>query len=135
MKISFLSFDFHLQLIAFVLILSTSIMIFPLILLVPFGAYQVLSAGAKGFALDSYRHRIFALVAGVYGTLIMYFAIEGNGSLRGLFDLLDKDLTGILAVFAYFIIPIISAIYYINESYKDWKRACNAVEISPEYID
>lgn len=123
MKKSILSFDYYFQLITFGLIMSTSIMIFPLMLLVPFGAYQVLSAGTKGIVLNKYRHRIFALAAGLYGTAIMYIGFGGISGLRDFFQYFNQDFIGVLTISAFFIIPIISAIYYIRQSYKDWQEA------------
>lgn len=123
MKKSILSFDYYFQMITFGLIMSTSIMIFPLLLLVPFGAYQVLSAGTKGIVLNNYRHRIFALAAGLYGTAIMYIGFGGTSELRDFFNLFNPDFIGVLTVSAFFILPIISAVYYIRQSYKDWQAA------------
>lgn len=132
MKKSILSFDYHLQLIVFVLLMVTSVTIIPLMLLAPFGAYQVISAGVKGVALDKYRHRIFALVAGLYGTLVMFIAFEPNGVLRDFFNLFDDDFMTAITVVAYLIIPFISAVFYIRQSHKDWQEAL--IEEIPEEV-
>jgi hypothetical protein len=130
MKKSTLAFDYHFQLFAFVLIMLSSVTIFPLLLLVPFGAYQVLSAGFKGFAMDRYKYRIFALIAGTYGTLISWFAFSQDNQLKEFFQLFDDDLMKILAFFVYILIPVTSAIYYIHQSHQDWQSAIETEKVN-----
>lgn len=134
MKKSLLSFDYYLQLFSFCLIMSTSVFIFPLILLLPFGVYQVVSAGIKGFALNKYQYRVFALAAGLYGTIIMYLGFGGNGEVRHVIGRFDNDLVGVVTVVAFFIIPIISAVYYLRQSYKDWQAAVEEEAVGNDIV-
>jgi len=122
MKKPILGFDYRLQLVCFIFILGTSFMIFPLLLLVPFGAYQVINAGVKGLAWGSKVHQIFAMVAGVYGTTITFLAFNHNFALTKLIeDALPQEGYTILIGLVYFLVPVISAIFYINLSHKDYQ--------------
>ncbi|HKK77602.1 MAG TPA: hypothetical protein VJ953_21150 [Saprospiraceae bacterium] len=124
MKNKLLAFDYYFQVVTFSIVAMASLTFFGLMLLVPFGAYQVLSAGAKGVLLDSYRHRIFALIAGLYGGGLMFLIIENNHPwLEGILDLFPEPLLQILAVFAYVVIPFTSAIFYLRQSRKDFEAA------------
>lgn len=122
MKKSILAFDYYFQLIAVIFVACISFTFFGLMFLVPLGAYQVLSAGLKGIFLNSYRHRVFALIAGLYGGTIMYIAIEGDDSIvNDLLNFLPDGAATVLGVLAYIIIPFTSAIYYLRQSSRDYK--------------
>ncbi|GAB5555571.1 MAG: hypothetical protein Sapg2KO_51620 [Saprospiraceae bacterium] len=102
--------------------------------MLPFGIYQVASAGIKGFALNKYRHRIFALAAGLYGTTIMYLGFWGNADVRNIMERFDNDFMGVVTVFAFCIIPMVSAIYYIRQSYKDWQAAVEEEAVGSDIV-
>lgn len=122
MKRSILALDYYFQFFAIIGVAIASLTFFGLMLLVPLGAYQVLSAGLKGIFLDSYRHRIFALIAGLYGGGIMYIAIESSSPLvRNLLDLFPDGMQQVLAVMAYIVIPFTSAIFYARQSFLDFQ--------------
>ena len=127
MKKTLLAIDYRLQMILLLFIGGTCFMIFPLLLLVPLGIYQVWSAAVKGFTLDSYRHRVFALVAGTYGTAIMLLAFYNDVEpIKGILDLVPHGWEQGYAVVLYVLLPMVSAIYYANQSYKDYHAAVDA---------
>ena len=134
MKNKLLAFDYYFQVVTFSLVAMASLTFFGLMLLVPFGAYQVLSAGAKGFLLNSYRHRVFALIAGLYGASIMYIAINSHDSpIQELLNLFPEPLLNAVGVFAYVVIPFASAIYYLRQSRQDYEAVKKATE-TPEFV-
>lgn len=133
MKNKLLAFDYYFQVVTFSIVAMASLTFFGLMLLVPFGAYQVLSAGAKGILLDSYRHRVFALIAGLYGGGLMLFIMENDHPwLEGIFDPFPEPLLQILAVFAYVVIPFTSAIFYLRQSRLDYEAVQK--KAVPEYV-
>lgn len=124
MKQKLLAFDYYFQVVTFSLVVLASLSFFGLMLLVPFGAYQVLSAAVKGVFLNNYRYRIFALLSGGYGAGIMFVALKSDQPLfRGLLDLFPDPLLQVMALFLYLVIPITSAIFYLRQSRKDFEQA------------
>lgn len=134
MKNKLLAFDYYFQVVTFSLVAMASLTFFGLMLLVPFGAYQVLSAGTKGFLLNSYRHRVFALIAGLYGSTIMYVAMNSYESpVEEILALFPEPLLQTVGIFAYIVIPFASAIYYLRESLRDYE-AVKEVSATSEFV-
>lgn len=111
MKKGLINLDYGVQTVFGILILTFGIFIFPLILLMPLGGWQMLSALIKGLAWKSKFHLSWFLAGGAY-CLALYTYSEAEQGLDELKNLHPFMGNYFWILFFYLIIPSVAAIFY-----------------------
>lgn len=98
------------------------VIFFPLLIIaMPLGAWQVLSAAVKGIAGPSFLHGVYAIIALAY-CFLLQFGVQ-------LLENFDGMLSGHLPYQVYYVLalpPAVGAIWYFMQSIRDWEAAKTA---------
>ncbi|MEO0340176.1 MAG: hypothetical protein AAF242_13295 [Bacteroidota bacterium] len=124
MTTTFIKADYYIQIFLIICLLATAPFLLPIILFAPaLGGWQVFSALVKGIAMNNYRYRVFALLAGLFGTGLMMSLNKHDFIFNTIFDALSKDISETIGLVCFVLIPLISAITYFTWTRKDFLEA------------
>ena len=124
MTTTFIKADYYIQIFLIICLFATAPFLLPIILFAPaLGAWQVFSALVKGVAMNSYRYRVFALLAGLFGTGLMLSMTQHDFFINALVDTLPREISDILGLFCFLFIPMFSAVTYFSWTRKDFLEA------------
>ncbi len=121
MTTTFIKADYYIQIFLIILLVATSPLMLPLIIFAPaLGAWQVFSALVKGVALNAYRYRVFALIAGLFGSGLMLSMSKHDFFINEMMASLPHDIADGIGIICFAVIPAISAIVYFRWTRKDY---------------
>lgn len=122
MKSFLLRADATVQAVLLVPVLAMGLMIFPLLLMIPLGIWQVGSALIKGLAWRSRFHLTYFGLATVY-CLALWAGFSGMVEVSFTFPFLQKMWSiGALGVFFVIVVPLVGAVKYWKVSHDDWEK-------------